>query len=103
MADVQKIVGAAQAAASTRLYVAPGVNHCNGGPGADEVDLLTALDQWVTRGIAPGILAAQKRDAEGVVALSRPLCVYPAYPRYTGPPNDPAAAKRATSFTCTPP
>lgn len=102
MAGVQKIVGATQAAASTRLYVAPGVNHCNGGPGADEVDLLTALDQWVTRGTAPGILAAQKRDAGGVVALSRPLCVYPAYPRYTGPPNDPAAAKRATSFTCTP-
>ena len=53
MTNMEKSVGAENAAASTRLYVAPGVNHCEGGVGPDRTDLLTALDQWVTKGIAP--------------------------------------------------
>ena len=40
MANVTKSVGAANASASTRLYVAPGVNHCAGGVGPDHTDLL---------------------------------------------------------------
>jgi feruloyl esterase len=103
MANVTKSVGAASAAASTRLYVAPGVNHCEGGVGADTTDLLTALDQWVTKGIAPATLTAQKLDANGAITLTLPLCQYPQYPRYTGPANDAAAAKLATSYTCTAP
>jgi feruloyl esterase len=103
MARMSKVVGSAGAATSTRLYVAPGVNHCHGGPGADQADLLWALDQWVTKGIAPSTLVAKKLDASGAVAFSRPLCSYPAYPRYTGPPSDPAAAKQAASYTCTSP
>ena len=92
--------GAAAADASTRCYVAPGVNHCSGGPGADTSDLLTALDQWVTKSKAPSTLVAEKRDAEGAVVLSRPLCQYPQYPRYTGPANDAAASKSAANYTC---
>jgi feruloyl esterase len=103
MARMSKVVGSAGAATSTRLFVAPGVNHCHGGPGADQADLLGALDQWVTKGIAPSTLVAKKLDASGAVAFSRPLCSYPAYPRYTGPPSDPAAAKQAASYTCTSP
>ncbi len=103
MENVTKSVGAANASASTRLYVAPGVNHCEGGVGPDKTDLLGALDQWVTKGIAPGTLTAEKLDAKGVVTRALPLCQYPQYPRYTGPPNDAAAAKLATSYTCTSP
>ena len=65
MARMSKAVGRSNAAAATRFYVAPGVNHCRGGPGADQTDLLTALDRWVTEGKAPGVLLAQKRDLEG--------------------------------------
>lgn len=81
-----------------RYYTAPGVNHCAGGPGADSADLLTALDRWVTRRREPETLTARKIDpATGATVLSRPLCVYPAYPRYKGKgnPND------ASSFKCT--
>jgi feruloyl esterase len=103
MAGVTKSVGAANAAASTRLYVAPGVNHCEGGAGPDRTDLLTALDQWVTQGIAPSTLTAEKRDLHGAVTRSMPLCQYPQYPKYAGPANDAAATKLATSYTCTSP
>ncbi len=86
-----------------RYYVAPGVNHCAGGPGADNADLLTALDTWVTTNTAPETLTAQKLAADATVALTRPLCRHPQYPRYTGPGNDVAAAKLAASYTCTTP
>lgn len=99
--NMRSAVGAAAADASTRFYVAPGVNHCAGGPGADSADLLTALDQWVTKSAAPATLVAEKRDADGAVALSRPLCQYPQYPRYTGPANDAAASRLAANYACT--
>jgi feruloyl esterase len=48
-------------------------------------------------------LTAQKLDANGAVILTVPLCQYPQYPRYIGPANDAAAAKLASSYTCTSP
>jgi Tannase and feruloyl esterase len=99
-ANMRKAVGPANADASTRFYVAPGVGHCAGGPGADTADLLTALDRWVTKGVAPATLTAEKRDATGALTFARPLCQYPQYPRYTGPANDAAAAKLAANYTC---
>ena len=89
--------------AAVRYYVAPGVNHCGGGQGADTSDLLEALDAWVTKGIAPETLAASKVNATGGTDFTRPLCRYPQYPRYTGQANDKAAAKFATNYTCTTP
>ena len=102
VANMRTTVGAVNADASTRFYVAPGVDHCAGGPGADTSDLLTALDQWVSKSVAPGTLTAEKRDATGALSFARPLCQYPQYPRYTGPANDVAAAKLASSYTCSP-
>jgi hypothetical protein len=100
---MRSTVGANDADEATRFYVAPGVNHCAGGPGADSADLLQALDAWVTEDRAPGTLTAEKRDAAGDVAFSRPLCQFPAYPRYTGPADDDEAATRAENYTCTMP
>jgi hypothetical protein len=88
---------------SVRYYTAPGVNHCSGGPGADQADLLSALDAWVERGAAPGHLTAKKANSDGTTAFTRPLCTYPQYPRYTGPANDLHAAKLAENYTCTTP
>jgi len=98
--NVKTTIGAANADSFVRLYVAPGVNHCSGGPGADSSDLLSALDAWVDKGTAPGTLVANKKDAAGATLFSRPLCVYPKYPRYTGTANDANAAKLASSYTC---
>ncbi len=99
---VAAVGGQASADEFVRYYRAPGVNHCAGGPGADQTDLLTALDTWVTKGSAPGTLTATKEN-NGATAFSRPLCRYPQYPRYTGPANDAAAAAQASNYTCTAP
>ncbi|MBD2860266.1 tannase/feruloyl esterase family alpha/beta hydrolase [Spongiibacter sp. KMU-158] len=97
-------VGGQQALSDfVRYYQAPGVNHCSGGPGADQSNLLVALDSWVTKNTAPGTLAAQKVDSSGNTVLSRPLCPYPQYARYVGPANDDNAAKQASNFVCTNP
>ena len=74
------------------LYVAPGVYHCRGGPGADEFDLISALDAWVEKGTAPAFIPA-KNSRSGD---ERPLCAWPTLPIYTGN-GDP---KKLTSYAC---
>lgn len=88
--------------AFARYYVAPGVAHCGGGPGADNVDLLAALDGWVSNNTGPGDLGAS-RVVDGGTESSRPLCRFPQYPRYTGPVNDGGAARLAANYICTSP
>jgi feruloyl esterase len=82
-----------------RLYMMPGVGHCQGGSGADAFDLLSAMSDWVEAGIAPdGRVTAEKIDPDtGEVLLTRPLCEYPTVPIYKahlGSPDD------ANSFVC---
>lgn len=45
-----------------RLFLLPRVGHCGGGPGADTVDWLGALERWVERGEAPDRLVATSPD-----------------------------------------
>ena len=66
-------------------------------------DLLQALDDWVTKSVAPGTLLATKLTSAGNVTFTRPLCQHPTYPRYTGLAGDAAAAKLASNYTCTAP
>src|SRR6266446_6387369 len=73
-----------EAASNSKLYIASGVNHCGGGPGADTFDLLTPMMAWVEKGIDPGTIVASKVDASGATQFTRPLCQYPAYPKYNG-------------------
>lgn len=95
-------IGQAATDSAVRFYEPPGVLHCGGGPGADTIDFLQTLDDWVTKGVAPETLTASK-VVNGAVTFTRPLCRYPAYPRYTGPANDAAAAALASNYTCTRP
>jgi hypothetical protein len=95
--EVNRVAGAALARANSRLYIAPGVQHCSGGPGADNIDALAALMSWVEQGKAPGTLLARKLDRTGAVQLSRPLCEYPAWPRYNGKGD----VNDAGNFSCT--
>lgn len=82
---------------NARLYLAAGMGHCSGGSGADSFDAVTPLVEWVERGRAPGKIEAAKRNADGTVAFTRPLCEYPAYPRYRGWGD----VNEAKSFACT--
>ena len=93
-----RLGGPAALEAFARLYMLPGVMHCGGGPGAGDVDYLTALEQWVEHGHAPDVLTAVKaRGSTSVlerqprfpyaasdVVFTRPLYPYPDVARYSG-------------------
>ncbi len=84
-----------------RLFVIPGMGHCSGGCATDQFDALTALIDWVEKGIAPDQLSAcvdadnAELPAEWSKTRSRPLCVWPKIPVYTG-----GDVESADSFAC---
>ncbi|MGF6771642.1 hypothetical protein P3T18_004129 [Paraburkholderia sp. GAS199] len=80
-----------------RLYMVPGFQH-GSGVFIPSVDLLGALDNWVTRGTAPETLNATD-IAAATNGRSRPLCRYPLFPRYSGKGN----LNLASSFVCAEP
>lgn len=53
------------------------------------------LDDWVTHGVAPETLVVTD-IAQATNGRTRPLCRYPAFPRYVGK----GEADRAGSFVC---
>ncbi|MES2259760.1 MAG: tannase/feruloyl esterase family alpha/beta hydrolase [Pseudomonadota bacterium] len=83
---------------TVEFFQAPGVGHCYGGAGPDKVDLLKAVSTWVERGVAPSKqnLVHAKVDGAGKTAMTRPVCKYPAYPRYKGSGD----MNNADSFSC---
>jgi feruloyl esterase len=82
--QMTKAVGGAAAAGSfSRLYLIPGMHHCSGGPGPNTFDMLSQLEAWVEKGIAPTrVIASHATD--DVVDRTRPLCPYPQIAKYTG-------------------
>lgn len=107
----QSAGGEARAARFSRLYMLPGVFHCAGGPGPDQVggaggdapvvdprhDMLSALEAWVERGHAPRELIVSKVE-QGRVVRTRPLCPYPLQARYRGR----GSTDDAANFVCAP-
>jgi hypothetical protein len=81
-----------------KVYAAPGVDHVGtGAPGL--VDMLTPLVAWVERGQAPvGLqLAEMNSKPPFSVVRTRPLCEWPAWPKYSGGGD----VNAASSFACT--
>ena len=62
-----------------RLFMAPGMGHCGGGPGVNTFDSIGTLEKWVEKGIAP-----DQMMGTGAQGLTRPLCPYPQYAEYKG-------------------
>ena len=75
---------------NVRLFMAPGMQHCGGGPGPNVFDTLTPLENWVEHGVAPDAIAAthyvNNNQALGV-DRTMPLCRFPAQARYSGTGN----------------
>ena len=81
------------------LFMVPGMHHCSTAQdlalillpfksiGLDDFDALTALENWVEKGIAPDEIMASGQNLEGD-PITRPLFPYPLYPKFTG--GDPA-------------
>jgi feruloyl esterase len=95
------------------VYMAPGMGHCHGGPGANVFgnitnfppkpgapsdDIQAAIVRWVEKGVKPHAIIATKYvndDPTQGIAAQRPLCAYPGYAKYDG--GDPT---KYTSFSC---
>lgn len=84
-----------------RYFIIPGMGHCGGGPGLNECgqtanmnvpldnehDMVTALMNWVEKGIAPDqfiVTSYNENDAQKGIRMQRPVFPYPAFPEYTG-------------------
>lgn len=81
--------------AFVRFYLVHGMGHVTGVFNA-RIASLEALEAWVERGEAPGELVAT--DAHQATAgRTRPVCVYPGWPRYKGTGD----LADAASFECT--
>ena len=93
-----------KAAESVRLFTQPGITHCGGGVGLERFDALTALTDWVEKGIAPERITASVNPANKEIppdwspARTRPLCPWPTYARYKG-----GDIEQESSFECASP
>jgi feruloyl esterase len=72
----------------------PGLGH-GFGPFNAKFDSLQVLQDWVEKGEAPGQLTAI--DENPNANRSRPLCEWPAWPKFTG---EAGTENEAASFTC---
>jgi feruloyl esterase len=98
-----------------RLFLAPGMQHCEYGPGPDSFgqngfdqgdpqhDLESALELWVEQGVAPERIVATRYntdlDPTTGVLRTRPLCAYPAVARWEGL----GSTDDAANFACATP
>jgi len=85
--------GAEKVAGWSRFYLVPGMGHCGGGPALDRFDMLSAVVNWVEKGIAPDSVITTGRAFPG---RSRPLCAYPKHAQYKGQGN----TEDARNFVC---
>jgi acetyl esterase/lipase len=112
--SVRAKMGAQDAQSMVRLFMAPGVQHCLGGPGGASFgqftapprpaeprnDMTASLERWVEAGIAPEELIARHADNPLAGALdwrtadakkTNLLCAFPRKAKYLGR-GDPATA-----------
>jgi hypothetical protein len=114
--EMEKKMGKQKVDSFARLYMVPGMEHCNGGPGASafgqfgmatakgpEDGLFDSLQAWVEKGKPlDDVIATKYAPSEAgamKVVMTRPLCAYPAVAMYqgSGDSND------ASAFVCTKP
>lgn len=108
--SVQQTMGSSQTQSFLQLYMAPGVEHCVGGPGPDFFGqlglptekghgLFDVLETWVEKGTPPAEVVATKYGHDQKPVMTRPLCPYPEIAKYddSGDPN------LAASFRCVQP
>ena len=77
-----------------RFYLVPGLGH-GMGPFNAKYDGLTVLEAWVEKGQAPGTLTAIDENP-ATKGRTRPMCVFPAWPKYVGT----GSVAAASSYRC---
>jgi feruloyl esterase len=78
-----------------RLFMAPGMQHCGGGPGPSQANWMASLERWRESGIAPDQINAA-RVINNRVDMTRPLCPYPQVAQYKGV----GSVNDAANFVC---
>jgi feruloyl esterase len=104
--DIQRKMGDKQARQFVRLFMAPGMMHCSGGPGPNTFDAVAVVDQWRQKNEAPErLLAAKYADSPAALSagaqpgeplIARPLCAYPHVARWTGH----GSSDKAENYVC---
>lgn len=93
-ARIRATMGEGKVREFLRFYEVPGYGHALSTVFNASWDSLTALEDWVEKGVAPGPQIVS--DGIGVPGRSRPLCEYPGWPKYRGTGD----VNQATSFDC---
>ena len=78
-----------------RLFMVPGMFHCDGGVGTSTFDAMTPLMNWVEKGAAPEQIMSA-RIVQGKTVRTRPLCPYPQVAKYKGT----GSIDEAANFVC---
>jgi feruloyl esterase len=102
---LKRHTGAEAVQQAARLYLFPGGDHCGGGEGPFDVDLMSAIMAWVEEGAAPFALVAShtarpqgpragppaerpadtpSRSVSSALDRTRPVYPYPQVSRYAG-------------------
>jgi feruloyl esterase len=92
------------AAGQLRLFMIPGMAHCGGGIGPNQVDWVGEIDRWSESGAAPERIIVSKLSNPLApftgqpikVIQSRPLCAWPKQARWTGT----GSTDEAANFRC---
>ncbi len=93
--SVVDTLGARAVKDSMRLFMVPGMGHCNGGDGTDAFDMQAAIERWVEQGKAPDRIEAS-RVRDGKTDRTRPLCPYPQVASYKGS----GSTDESSNFVC---
>jgi hypothetical protein len=92
----RKTMGVKETEDFYRFFPVPGMFHCGGGPGCGNADWLTAVVNWVEKGIAPSMIVGAHIE-NNQTTRTRPICAYPSVAQYKGS----GSIDAAENFACT--
>jgi feruloyl esterase len=78
-----------------KLYMIPGMGHCQGGPATDQFNKMAIIERWRESNTAPEAVVAAHVTGNNVT-MTRPLCPYPQVATYNGV----GSTNDAASFSC---
>jgi feruloyl esterase len=78
-----------------RLFMEPGMQHCQGGPGPDQFNKVAILERWRESNSAPDMILASHVTGNNI-DRTRPLCPYPQVAVYKGA----GSTNDAANFSC---
>ena len=93
--SVVEKLGKAATSNSIRLFMVPGMGHCQGGDGTSTFNMIDAISKWVEQGTAPDRIEASRVRA-GQTDRTRPLCPYPEVAVYNGS----GSTDESANFSC---